>query len=327
MTLPSDSETAKAGPETKSVSLSLLLTTFSPKPVHSWTQVLDAGRAADAAGIDRVVVADHVVFGENLDAYSKPELGGRTEGKQPTGSDGLWLEPLTVLAALSSITTRVRLATGILIAALRRPVVLAKMASTLDALSCGRLELGVGVGWQREEYEAAGLNFATRGRILDHTLAVCESLWGQTRSSYASADLHFENVHMFPKPVRSTGVPIWVSGSLIPIVMRRLARFGCGWIPWGEEAEDLRGSVPIMRRNVEELGRDPTEIEVVGRISVLRDEGGSVDLAKTMEAVPPLVAFGATDIRVALPLPNDTGSMTTYLSDAAGLFDDSLRRG
>ena len=73
-----------------------------------------------------------------------------------------------------------RLATGILLAALRRPVVLAKSAATLDVLSGGRLDLGVGVGWQREEYEAAGLDFDGRGRLLDHTLEVCTELWTQT---------------------------------------------------------------------------------------------------------------------------------------------------
>jgi hypothetical protein len=82
-----------------------------------------------------------------------------------------------------------------------------------------------------------------------------------------------------------------------------------------------------MRRVVEELGRDPSEIEVVGRISIRRDGDGSVDLAKTMEVVPHLVAVGATDIRIALPLPSGIDSMTAYFSDAVGQFTDSLRRG
>src|SRR5437764_10328899 len=140
-----------------------------------WQQLFDRAQAADDAGIDRLFVSDHVVFGENIDAYARPEVGGQEGGRQPTGPDGHWLEPLTVLTALSSVTSRVRLATGILLAALRRPAVLAKTVSTLDALSGGRLDLGVGVGWQREEYEAAGLDFDHRGRLLDQTLAVCQT--------------------------------------------------------------------------------------------------------------------------------------------------------
>jgi alkanesulfonate monooxygenase SsuD/methylene tetrahydromethanopterin reductase-like flavin-dependent oxidoreductase (luciferase family) len=139
-----------------------------------------------------VLVSDHVVMGEHLDAYGDPARGGTVGGRQPTGPDGHWLDPLAVLAHLAAVTERVRLGTNILIAALRRPVVLAKQASTIDVLSGGRLDLGVGVGWQAEEYEAAGLDFGRRGRLLDHTLEVCRALWTDrgrpsTRPSCASS--------------------------------------------------------------------------------------------------------------------------------------------
>ena len=127
-----------------------------------WSGMLETARCYDRAGIDRLVISDHVVFGEQLDAYGHPEIGGQRGGRQPTGPDGHWLEPMTTLGVIAGSTERIRLATGILLAALRRPVVLAKAAATLDVLSGGRLDLGVGVGWQREEYEAAGLDFARR---------------------------------------------------------------------------------------------------------------------------------------------------------------------
>src|SRR5436190_3256553 len=155
--------------------ISLSLPTFSAEDPGSWDHVVDRARAADEAGVDQVVVSDHVVFGENLEAYARPELGGSEGGKQPTGPDGHWLEPLTVLTYAAARTERVRLGTNILLAALRRPVVLAKAAATLDVLSEGRLDLGVGVGWQREEYEAAGLDFERRGRALDEALAACQT--------------------------------------------------------------------------------------------------------------------------------------------------------
>src|SRR6478752_7308939 len=163
--------------------LSITLRTFAADDPGTWEPVIDQARAADAAGVDQLVVSDHVVFGENLEAYARPELGGSEGGRQPTGPDGHWLEPLTVLTAVAAVTSRIRLATGILLAALRRPVVLAKTAATLDALSGGRLDLGVGVGWQREEYEAAGLDFGSRGRLLDHTLEVCQTLWRDSPAS------------------------------------------------------------------------------------------------------------------------------------------------
>src|SRR5689334_25200763 len=153
-------------------------------------------RMYDRVGIDKLVVSDHVVFGEHLDAYANPATGGTAGGRQPTGPDGHWLEPLTTLSVIAGMTERVRLGTGILLAALRRPVVLAKSAATLDVLSGGRVDLGVGVGWQREEYEAAGLDFRTRGRELDLTLEVCQTLWREPRADVELPGLAFEAIHM-----------------------------------------------------------------------------------------------------------------------------------
>ncbi len=161
--------------------LSAALVSYAADAPDSWDAMLETARLYDRAGIDRIVVSDHVVFGEQLDAYGRPEVGGQRGGRQPTGPDGHWLEPMTTLSVVAGSTERVRLATGILLAALRRPVVLAKSAATLDVLSGGRLDLGVGVGWQREEYDAAGLDFDARGRLLDHTLEVCTALWTQPR--------------------------------------------------------------------------------------------------------------------------------------------------
>ena len=127
---------------------------------------------------------------------------------------------------------------------------LAKTAATLDVLSGGRLDLGVGVGWQREEYEAAGLDFVTRGHALDHTLAVCETLWRDPRASFADERLTFEDIHQMPKPVQPGGVPIWVSGTVNGAVMRRLARFGSGWIPWGDDAANLPDVIPHVRERL-----------------------------------------------------------------------------
>src|SRR3954470_2860822 len=166
--------------------LSTALLTFSADEPESWAPTLERARVADEAGIDRLVVSDHVVFGERLEEYARPEVGGIVGGKQPTGPDGHWLEPLTVLTYLAATTSRVRLGTNILIAALRRPVILAKQAATLDVLSGGRLDLGVGVGWQKEEYDAAGLDFEGRGRLLDHTIEVCQTIWRNTTAAYDS---------------------------------------------------------------------------------------------------------------------------------------------
>src|ERR1700709_309148 len=120
------------------VRLSVSLPTYAPDDPGNWRRVFELARAADEAGIERVGVSDHVVFGENLEAYGHPEGGGVEGGQQPTGRAGYWL---TVLTAVAAQTTRVRLGTYILLAALRRPSVLAKQLATLDVISHGRVDL------------------------------------------------------------------------------------------------------------------------------------------------------------------------------------------
>lgn len=305
--------------------LSLQLRTFTDDPAHDWASTLALGRAMDTAGIDRVVVSDHVVFGENAAAYGDPSLGGIAGGRQPTGPDGQWLEPLTVLTALAATTSRIRLGTAVLLAALRRPAVLAKQVSTLDVLSGGRVDLGVGVGWQREEYDAAGLAFERRGRLLDHTLEVCRALWTQRAASYTSPELTFEGIHQMPKPVQPGGIPIWVSGTVNDAVARRLRRFGTGWIPWGPAMADPAGAITAMRDKITALGGDPAGLQVLGHAPTVKRPDGSIDLPATMAGVPPLVEAGVTDVRVTLSLPRDVDRATVLLTEIVAAFRSATR--
>jgi probable F420-dependent oxidoreductase len=297
-----------------------MLRNFAAEDAGGWQPLLDQARAADAAGIDRVVLSDHVVFGEHLEAYGNPSTGGAEGGKQPTGPDGHWLEPLTTLSVIAGATSSVRLATGILLAALRRPVVLAKSAATLDVLSGGRLDLGVGVGWQREEYDAAGLSFEHRGRLLDHTLEVCQTLWREQRAAYSSAELEFAAIHQMPKPLQPGGVPLWISGTVNVRVARRLARFGAGWIPWGPDAADVIASIPKMRDAVEAAGGDPSGLGVWGRLSNAKRDDGSIDLDRTMAAAPAQLEAGVTDLRINLAIPDELTAATDVLAAAVAAF-------
>ena len=300
--------------------LSTTLRTFAAQDPGSWSSVIDFARAADAAGVDRLTLSDHVAFGEDLEAYGDPAKGGIRGGTQPTGPDGVWLDPLTTIAHLTAVTSRVRFATNILIAALRRPVVLAKVAATIDVLSGGRLDLGVGVGWQREEYEAAGLAYERRGRLLNHTLEVCQTLWRDTAASYDSPELQFSAIHQMPKPVQPGGVPVWVSGTVNPRSMERLARYGSGWIPWGDDAADVTAGIARMRQAVADLGRDPAGIGVVGALRSVRHDDRSVDLDRTMAAVPALLEAGVTDVSLAVSVPADVEAATEHLASVVSAF-------
>lgn len=301
-------------------SLSIMLRTYAPEDPQGWGRVIDCARAADVAGVDRVLVSDHVVFGEDLEAYARPETGGIEGGRQPTGPDGHWLEPLTTLTYVAARTSRVRLGTNILLAALRRPVVLAKTLATLDVLSGGRVDLGVGIGWQREEYDAAGLDFADRGRLLDDTLEVLRELWTAPRASVDVSSLRFDGIHMMPKPLQSGGVPLWISGRLNERVARRLARFGSGWIPWGDDATDLVSSIPRMREAVARAGGDATTLQVAGTLTIVRRDDKSIDLDATMASAAPLAAAGVTDFRAHLVIPEDYDDAVASLEEAVRAF-------
>ncbi len=300
--------------------LSMHLVNFAAEPPGDWRRLFDLAAAADRAGIGRLVVSDHVAYGERLDRYADPARGGLAGGRQPTGPDGAWLEPLTVLAMVGARTERVRLCPMVLLAALRRPVVLAKTAATIDVLTGGRLDLGVGVGWQQEEYQAAGLDFRERGRLLDHTLEVCHALWTQEAASMSDEHVSFEDIHQMPKPTAGT-VPVWVSGTINDRSMARLARYGSGWIPWGPPGQEIVSGIAAMRAAVETHGRDPADIEVTGRLPVARDRDGSPQIGPSMEAVPGLIEAGVTDFGLSVQPPQGVEQAAEYLAPWVEAFE------
>lgn len=290
-----------------------------------WGQVIAQARAAEDAGFDRVIVSgDHVVFGEHLEAYGNPALGGRPGGKLDIGPDASFPDPVVAMAVLCAVTKRVRIMNSLMLAALRRPIVLAKSVASLDAVSGGRIDLSVGIGWQREEYAAAGLAFNRRGWLLDHTLEVCQTLWRHSRASYSSPELSFEGIHMRPKPIQDGGVPLWISGTVNPGSMRRLARYGSGWNPWGDEQDDVAAAIPRMREAVAALGRNPSDIEVIGHLPLVRDEDGQPDRDASMANLGRLVEAGVTNVDVFLPAPTEYDAAVDYLAPWAEAFRKAL---
>lgn len=281
-------------PSQSPLRLTLSIPSFGPFfPVGRLHEVIDLARAAEEAGVDTVIVPDHVVMGENTDAYAW--------GPFPFPIDVPWLEPLTVLAAIAGATSRVRLATGILIAPLRPAIVLAKTAASLDVLSRGRLELGVGVGWQREEFEAAGLDFDARARRLDDTLAACRVLWRDSPASFTSDTVSFERIWCEPHPVQAGGVPVWFSGTLHERNRERIVRWGDGWIPiMTATLDDLREGAARLADAFDAAGRDAASLKVRGALEVRAGADRRPDLAATLAGATDLARAGATDVQLPL---------------------------
>jgi probable F420-dependent oxidoreductase len=255
-------------------------------------------------------------------------------GEQPTGPDGYWLEPLTALAVISGMTSQIRLRTEIMVAALRRPVVLAKSATTLDILSGGRLDLGVGVGWQREEYEAAGLGFEGRGHLLDHTIEVCQRLWREQSASFSSPLLTFSNIHQMPKPVHEGGVPVWVSGTIRNTTVRRLMRFGMRWIPWGDDSADLVTAIPRLKDAVAAASGSTDGLQVSGELLVITNSDLNIrrmldrrmDLRGDLGRLPRLVEAGVTDFVFTSDVFSDYAEAYDYFRNLVVNFRTAVGR-
>jgi probable F420-dependent oxidoreductase len=196
------------------------------------------------------------------------------------------------------VTSTVRLSTRILIAPLRPAALLAKTAATIDQLSGGRLDLGVGTGWQREEFDAEGLDFESRGQLLTDTITACRALWTETPASVATPSISFEGIYCEPKPAQRR-LPVWFGGVLHSRNLRRIVELGDGWIPiMNATVDDVAAGALRLRDEAERLEHAP--FDVLAAIPIARSDDGVPDLARTMAAVPGLVEAGATDLHVSL---------------------------
>jgi probable F420-dependent oxidoreductase len=275
--------------------------------------VVDAARIADEVGVHQVVLPDHVAIGPRLDRYPF----GR---EFPYPPDEPWLEPLTTLAAIAGATERVRLGTGILVAPLRPALVLAKSVATLDVLSRGRVELGVGVGWQREEFTQAGQPFAGRAARLDDTVRACRALWEQEPPvTFASGTVSFTDLWCEPRPVQAR-VPVWFGAGPSDATIGRIAELGDGWLPLGVERDVLAATVVRLRDAFSARGRDPDGLGVLVGLPVVQ-RAGRVDLGATVAPLPGLASAGVTTVSVGLGrnLAN-RADLEPFLRDLAAAF-------
>ncbi|MCU1374666.1 MAG: class F420-dependent oxidoreductase [Actinomycetia bacterium] len=189
-------------------------------------------RALEANGVESVWVVEHVAVAEDY-APAFP-YGSDGQMRSPSAADRP--DPLDLLAWLAPQTS-LRLGTGVVIAPLHSPVILAKRAATVDALSGGRLLLGVGIGWQREEYAAIGVPFADRGERLEEGIAVMRALWGEGPATHHGRYVDFDELWCRPRPAQGT-IPIIAGGNSAGAV-DRAGRIADGWFPFAIEADEV----------------------------------------------------------------------------------------
>ena len=246
-------------------------------------------RIADKKGVDLVSLTDHVVMGENVQNYPY--------GRFPAPLDFPWYEPLTVLSVLAGVTQRIRLSTGIVIAPLRSAVLLAKQIATLDVMSRGRVSIGLGVGWQKEEYEASGVPWEGRYTRFIEQLKVCRLLWGEAPADFHGETVSFEKIYSYPRPVQSH-VPIWLGIAPNERNIERMAEFADGWIPMEQDPAKLAPVIARLHAALSARGRDPQAftVRVVPRFVFRSDR--TPDLEATLAGVPALIKAGATMVEL-----------------------------
>ena len=248
-------------------------------------------RHGEALGYDTVLASDHIVVPNKISSTYPYTQGGEFPGSD----SGVAMEQLTVLSFLAGQTKTIKLGNSVMIAPHRNPVVTAKALATLDVLSGGRLVVGVGVGWMREEFEALDLPpFEERGAVTDEYIQVFKELWTSDNPTFHGKYCRFDDITFMPKPVQKPHPPIWVGGESRP-AMRRAARLADAWYPIGSNPafpmagpEQLAAGIARLARYAREAGRDPSEIEVVHRthqFQLIKD-GAPPALSTSEERLP-----------------------------------------
>ena len=235
-------------------------------------------RTVEELGYDHLVIFDHV-------------LGA--DSRRPGGWSGVYdhrstfHEPFVLYGYLASITTRVKLATAIIVLPQRQTALVAKQAAELDILSRGRLILGVGIGWNQVEYEALGMDFTNRGKRIEEQVAVLRLLWTEEVVDFKGRWHRVDRAGLNPLPVQRP-IPVWMGGgwdrqtrTVVEPVLRRIARIADGWFTHLPANEDGRAGMAAFRRVVQEVGRDPAKFPVEGRLLAARS--GVEDWKKGVE--------------------------------------------
>jgi len=259
----------------------------------------------ELCGFESIVVVEHTVLVNRYDSVYPYDRSGRVG----LTADCPIPDPLDLLAFLAGQTRRLGLATGVLVLPNHHPVVLAKRAATVDALSGGRLRLCVGVGWLKEELDACDVEFESRGRRADEQLAVLRALWADKPqgASYHGEFFNFDDVMCYPKPVACGRLPVHIGGHS-RAAARRAGRFGDGFQPLGVAGPQLASLIALMREEASAAGRDPAGLEVsLGHLVTKIDA----------ERAAGLVAQGADRVVLAMPPTTDIEQAKDILSACA----------
>jgi probable F420-dependent oxidoreductase len=250
---------------------------------------IEIAQAAEEMGFHGVSLTDHVVMGKNLHKYPF--------GSFPLPSEAPWYEPLTVLTMIASHTKTLHLGTAVLIVPLRNPALLAKTAATIDMISKGRLELGVGMGWQAEEYHVAGVPFENRAEIFWETLEICKLLWAESPASHDGNVYQFEDIWCQPQPMQGADLPLLFGLKMTTKNAEKIAQIGHGWIPIKTDAEFISTGKVLLDQAFKEHNRNEAP-RIRGQLPTQIDSSGVPSLDLTLKELENSIAAGLTEVEI-----------------------------
>ena len=264
-------------------------------PPRDLRALVDMAVCAERAGVDTVMLSEHVVLGPSAGAAGR--MQNPRDYAAPGNQDPAtpWPDSIVLAAAIAAATRELRIALAAVIAPLRHPLLLAKQLATLDLLAEGRLVVQPTVSWAAEEYAALGVPFGHRGAILDEQLEAMRAAWTETPAAFAGVHFRFADVYCEPKPHRPEGPRMWFGGqTLHSALIRRIVRYGSGFHPFGTPTDAELGR---LREAMAAAGRDIAELELVGGIrGRFAGPADVADLDEALAAVPGELARGFTSI-------------------------------
>lgn len=277
---------------------------------RSWVEGLV--RLAEDAGVESLWTVEHVIFADDYE----PLYPYSETGEAPAAPDTVMPDPLEWLSFAAALSERIKLGTSVVVASQHSAAVLAKRVATLDALSGGRVCLGVGLGWQKEEYRACGIPYEARGARLDECIEAMRALWEPGLATYQGKYQSFERVHSDAKPAQEGGVPIVIGGSSSPAA-RRAGRLGDGWYPYVISAEDYAARLEELRAAARDAGRDADAVE-------LTVWPGSFDFSRSfdLEFVRGYVEHGVD--RLIVSAPESGGNDLDSVKRLIGTYQDQI---
>ena len=231
-------------------------------PAATREVLLPFARRMEALGYDSLWASDHIVIPYAI--ASRYPYSATGDFPLPPASN--FLEPLTALALVAGATERIRLGTTVLVLPHRHPVLTAKILATLDHLAPGRVILGAGVGWMREEIEMFGVPYARRGAWSDEAIRVMRACWAGERVEHRGEFWHFPPFASLPRPARGK-VPIWIGGHT-ERALRRVAELGDGWHAAFPSAEKMKAGIQALEAACRRAGREPKSLTISARVGL-----------------------------------------------------------